>query len=495
VTVKSFYGVDIGEPDRSPAPATTEIVEVFEFLKPKASKTPLVRIGGDIDGSYLVPDDLDGITACFSPGVNRIKYFEDFLADRFGIVSHMCDFTCDVELLTTPLKPGLQTFLKKWLDVSTGEDNISLEDWMRDHDAVGDLLLQMDIEGAEYRNILATSDETLARFRVIALEVHGLGKMLDGPILRGAIAPFFKKLARNFTTVHAHPNNCCGDFRVLDGDIRIPNVLELTLVRNDRFVPAPGPAALPHPLDVSRNVPRNAPLFLSEAWCDYQRPLESRVKILEDTLRYRDDVGASSADTELSGALSLTMQSLQTLSRLAAPVPKRDGRLVEVAGGRPYQLSSAYGRSSTTGVVQARGSYFFHTGFGKGESIRVDLGRRRAVRRIEVTNRQNGYQERAKHIFAVLSDGGPGTGVRSVFPMFEIGELPGGAWRECGIDIPDVRARYVTITSPMNTALHFSDLRIYATDGERTSARTRRSVVRRVLRAVRSRIRWLRPSR
>ena len=78
-TLKSFYGVDIGEPTGSTAAATAEIVEVFELLKPKASKTPLIRIGGDSDGSYLVPDDLAGITACFSPGVNRIKYFEDFL--------------------------------------------------------------------------------------------------------------------------------------------------------------------------------------------------------------------------------------------------------------------------------------------------------------------------------------------------------------------------------------------------------------------------------
>ena len=70
-TVKSFYGVDIGEPSGSTAAPTAEVVEVFELLKPKASKTPLIRIGGDIDGSYLVPDDLDGITACFSPGVGE----------------------------------------------------------------------------------------------------------------------------------------------------------------------------------------------------------------------------------------------------------------------------------------------------------------------------------------------------------------------------------------------------------------------------------------
>ena len=349
----------------------------------------------------------------------------------------------------------------------------------------------MDIEGAEFRNILGTSDETLARFRIMIIEVHSLRKMLEGPILREVIAPFFQKLARAFTTVHAHPNNCCGDFVVPDTDIRIPNFLEITLVRNDSFVPVTGPAALPHPLDVSRNLPRKAPLFLSEAWCDYERPLESRVKMLEDTLRYRDEVGASSGDTELSSALSLTMQSLQTLNRLAVRTPAA-GELVEVASSRPYELTSAYGGSSRTGVVHPHTGYFFHTGFGTNQAIRVDLGRRYRVRRIEVTNRQNGLQERARHIFAVLAP--DGSGKRShVYPMYNIGPLPGGAWQECTIELPDVNARYVTITSPMNTALHFANLKVYVR-ADATEPRPKRTP-HRLLIGVKRRLRRLRSGR
>ena len=205
-------------------------------------------------------------------------------------------------------------------------------------------------------------------------------------------------------------------------------------------------------------------------------------------------LSSRSVDAELSGALSLTMESLQTLSGLVAPAPERAGDLVEVAAGRPYLLSSAYGKSSRRGVVQPRGSFFFHTAFGPGQWIRVDLGRRQRVRRIEVTNRRDGYQERARHVFAVLSDGEPGG--RRVFPMYEHGQLSDGAWQECGIDLPDVGARYVTITSPMNTALHFADLRIYAAavDDEQTTPTVVRTV-RRVLRGVRRRLRRLRPSR
>ncbi len=200
-----------------------------------------------------------------------------------------------------------------------------------------------------------------------------------------------------------------------------------------------------------------------------------------------------SGDAELSGALSLTMESLQTLSGLVAPAPERAGDLVEVAAGRPYKLSSAYGTSSRTGVVQPRRSYFFHTTFGTGQWIRVDLGRRQRVRRIEVTNRRDGYQGRARHVFAVLSDGAPGG--RRVFPIYKHGQLPEGAWQECGIDLPDVGARYVTIISPMNTALHFADLRVYAAADVGRTHPTGMRPVRRALRSMRRRIRGLCPSR
>jgi len=139
-------------------------------------------------------------------------------------------------------------------------------------------------------------------------------------------------------------------------------------------------------------------------------------------------------------------------------------------------------------------SYFFHTEFGKDQSIRVDLGRQHRVRRIEVTNRRGGYQERSRHIFALL-DGGPDDGVRRVFPMYANGRFPGEAWQECGIDLPDVNARYVTITSPMNTALHFADLRVYAADGEGPNEPLWSQTAGRVLRSVKRRIWRLRPRR
>lgn len=167
---------------------------------------------------------------------------------------------------------------------------------------------------------------------------------------------------------------------------------------------------------------------------------------------------ARAGAADLSDVLSLTMQAIQTASALAPVSAAPRGRLVEVAAGRPYELSSGHESGSTSGVISATEPYFFHTGFGPGQSIRIDLGRARRVRRIEISNRRGGHQDRARHLFAVLS--GP-DGSDRVFPMFKTGALPDGSWREIAIDIPDVKARYVTITSPLDTALHFSDVRVY----------------------------------
>ena len=67
-----------------------DLRRVVELLRPVDAGHRLVRIGGDGDGGYLLPEDLGGIAACFSPGVDRQATFENALA-RFGIGSHLAD--------------------------------------------------------------------------------------------------------------------------------------------------------------------------------------------------------------------------------------------------------------------------------------------------------------------------------------------------------------------------------------------------------------------
>jgi hypothetical protein len=210
--------------------------ELLRLMKPQPCPMPLVRLGGCGDGAYLIPDDLDGIEACFSPGVDNFKNFEDELTLGYGIQCHMCDFASDIEQFQTPLVEGHQTFDKKWLDPDGVIDSISLDDWVNRYcPGSQDLILQMDIEGAEYKNILASDPVLLSRFRIIVLELH----WLCDAVKEGESSQLFallQKLYQTHRVVHAHANNCCGEHIDPGSGISIPNIIELTYLRLNREI-------------------------------------------------------------------------------------------------------------------------------------------------------------------------------------------------------------------------------------------------------------------
>ncbi len=260
---KTFFGIDVSE--TAEPSQCDDLLRLLEAMRPKPSPAPLVRIGPDGDGGYLVPDDLKNVAACFSPGVADCKDFEDQLALEHGIASHLCDRSSDLDKLRTPLVQGLQTFERLWLDVSGTEESVSLDDWVERHssDPREDLILQMDIEGAEYRNILQTSDDTLKRFRIIVVEVHGLLRCKNSGVLTKVLLPFFSRLGKHFTCVHAHANNVSESMHIFSLDVTLPDLIELTFLRNDRFEGgALHDVELPHPHDIRFNVQHRPPVFL-----------------------------------------------------------------------------------------------------------------------------------------------------------------------------------------------------------------------------------------
>jgi hypothetical protein len=58
----------------------SEVIRLARLLKPIPFPSGLIRLGGPSDGGYLVPDDLDGVVSCFSPGVGEAASFELALA-------------------------------------------------------------------------------------------------------------------------------------------------------------------------------------------------------------------------------------------------------------------------------------------------------------------------------------------------------------------------------------------------------------------------------
>lgn len=225
--------------------AGRRLAALIERLRPVSCGHDLIRVGPAHDGGYLIPDDLAGVSLCFSPGVSDNVGFETDLARRTGIPSVLADGTVEAP----PPGATYKAFDKANLGSSTGPGVMRLEDWVARQapDATaGDLLLQMDIEGAEYGVLIDTPASVLRRFRILVIEFHALD-MLFASNCFALVSAIFDKLLADFRVCHVHPNNYGEPRRA--GAIEVPPWMEFTFLRNDRLRPGGPPLVFPHPLD------------------------------------------------------------------------------------------------------------------------------------------------------------------------------------------------------------------------------------------------------
>lgn len=243
-----------------PSSDIEQVRTLLKLLAPVAIGQPLVRIGGKDDGGYLLPDDFANMKAAISPGISTEISFDIAMADR-GIDV----FMADASVKGPPVENPHFHFLPKFLDVFEDDTNVRL-DTLCGSEAVdkdGDRILQMDIEGAEYRVLLDLSDEALKSFRIMAIEFHHLDRMFGNFPLR-IIQATFLKLLRYHHVVHIHPNNVFKSTK--RGDIEIPPVMEFTFYRKDRAkVEQDRTLEFPHPHDRD-NLASRPSIVLPSCW-------------------------------------------------------------------------------------------------------------------------------------------------------------------------------------------------------------------------------------
>ncbi|MVN22754.1 FkbM family methyltransferase [Mucilaginibacter arboris] len=232
---------------------------LIEKLFPVNTDKELIRVGPNRDGGYLVPDDLKNIKACFSPGVDVMSEFEKACFD-LGMELFLADKS--VEKPNLDLDPSSYHFLKKYIGCTDNADFITLDSWVNSYDlGESDLLLQMDIEGAEYPSIINASPALINRFRIMIFEFHNLQDFWN-PSFFNMAEVVFNKLLETHTCVHIHPNNCCGSETKYG--LEIPRMAEFTFLRNDRIDHKEFAHTFPHKLDFdNENKPH---LALPKCW-------------------------------------------------------------------------------------------------------------------------------------------------------------------------------------------------------------------------------------
>lgn len=227
-------------------------------LHPVSLNKELIRLGPKGDGGYLIPDDLESIHACFSPGVSLVSGFERDCADR-GMKVFLTDKSVD----RPAEEHELFQFSKMFIGAISNEEFMTLDDWVDASlsEQESDLLLQIDIEGYEYEVVLSTSKALMHRFRIIVAEFHQLDQLWSEPFFNLA-SRAFDKILQTHSCIHIHPNNCCGSIK--KAGMEIPRVMEFTFLRSDRINRSSYQTIFPNPLDC--DIIDTATLPLPSCW-------------------------------------------------------------------------------------------------------------------------------------------------------------------------------------------------------------------------------------
>lgn len=105
-----------------------EILKLIESLCPVDAGIPLIRLGPDKDGGYLVPNDLAGVGHCFSPGVGNKLGFE-LDCTQLGMKVFLADASVEKPVFNK-LEEQFD-FIKKFIGKKEDENTITLAKWVR----------------------------------------------------------------------------------------------------------------------------------------------------------------------------------------------------------------------------------------------------------------------------------------------------------------------------------------------------------------------------
>ena len=227
--------------------------ELKQVLKIKRVKDfPFVRVGKNFDGGYIMVDNLAGKVA-YSFGISNDVSWDAFM------VNHGYDiFMYDPTIEGLPVQHEKFHFFREGIAGKTDLENSmdTLENFIKrnGHENQDNMILKMDVEGAEWDFLENVSLELLNKFDQMVFEFHNITDEKSISEM-GRTVKLIDKINSTHTLVHLHGNNC-GHFIEIDRLGVFPVSLELTYLKtaNYNFVEDENiflPIALDQPNDPS----------------------------------------------------------------------------------------------------------------------------------------------------------------------------------------------------------------------------------------------------
>ncbi len=236
----------------------SEIMDALLLLRPyDMIDKQKRRFGRALDGGYVLLDDTVNFDSVYSFGISNEISFEKEMAE-LGKAVYMYDHTIDGIPENHPKfffhrkgiagtdRPDEQLFSLETLISENGNKNNS------------NMLLKLDVEGAEFEVFEKVDLQALSQFRQIAIEIHWLAKLWEQDF-RKTFVNGMRRLLTNFSIVHVHANN--NRQAVFIEGFPIADVLEITLVRSDIVSLRPSRTVYPTNLDFPNN-PRQPDVLL-----------------------------------------------------------------------------------------------------------------------------------------------------------------------------------------------------------------------------------------
>jgi hypothetical protein len=189
-----------------------------------------VRVGSDYDGGYVLLEDFQQIKAAYSFGIGNNVSWDKAIAGLGGGI-HVFQYDHTIEELPEK-NPKFSFFRIGIADRDDIESRVmSLESILNQngHKTCNNMILKMDVEGAEWDVLNSVKVDVIEQFSQIVLELHDMTNTDKANI----VLPALKKLNTTHRVVWLHGNN---RNHVEEADnIFMPMVLEATFARRSSY--------------------------------------------------------------------------------------------------------------------------------------------------------------------------------------------------------------------------------------------------------------------
>lgn len=212
--------------------------ELQPFDQPSQDR---IRIGSEGDGGYVLLDKgLEDIDVLYSYGVENNSDFERMFCENYSAIARLYDHTVDA----APVESNLLFFHKEGIGSKKTKHCNTLENHIEQNKDKGkNMILKMDVEGAEWDTLPNIPDAVFGLFDQLVIEIHFLhsktpqnkgDNLSESEIAKKNNA--LKKITQSYYLYHVHANNYSPLFYY--NGLKIPNCMELTFVNKKVFKPS-----------------------------------------------------------------------------------------------------------------------------------------------------------------------------------------------------------------------------------------------------------------